>query len=261
MNETKTYSEKIKELNFPFTDNIVCLLKGGSDLHGAKDGTSDLDLFGVYIEPPENILGLNRYEHFCVNTNQELKQNTSDSFDVKLYSLHKWGNLVMKGDSTIISYLFAEPIYTHSLWDNYIASLKPHILSLKTARHYLGFATAQRERMEGKRGTGRHGQRLDLIEKYGYDTKFAMHYIRLLCECRELLEKQTLTFPRPERLDLIDIRRGKWELKDIFKEGSNLTYECEELMKTAPLPDSADGEAVSNAITKTYLDYWRIKCA
>jgi hypothetical protein len=34
--------------------------------------------------------------------------------------------------------------------------------------------------MCGQRGTGKHGQRPEIMGKFGYDTKAAMHTLRLL---------------------------------------------------------------------------------
>ena len=47
----------VQESGFPFPDRLIHLFIGGSELHGAKVyGTDDLDIYGVYIEPPERPL-------------------------------------------------------------------------------------------------------------------------------------------------------------------------------------------------------------
>ena len=55
--------------SFDRPQNLIHLFVGGSELHGAKVGqTDDTDLYGVYIEAPEQALGLNPREHFVWST-------------------------------------------------------------------------------------------------------------------------------------------------------------------------------------------------
>jgi hypothetical protein len=50
---------------FPEPASVVHLFVGGSELHGAKVGTTDdLDLYGVSIGSPAEVLGLEEAPHF-----------------------------------------------------------------------------------------------------------------------------------------------------------------------------------------------------
>ena len=113
-------------------------------------------------------------------------------------------------------------------------------------------------RLTGERGMGRHGQRPDLIEKYGFDVKFAMHYVRLLYECRELLRERKLTLPRPEpeRTHLIDIRSGKYSQAEVFEAGRDLASECGTLLAASGLPETPNVETVSRIVADAYLQHW-----
>lgn len=104
---------------------------------------------------------------------------------------------------------------------------------------------------------GRHGQRPDLIAKYGFDVKFAMHYIRLLGECRELLREHKVTLPRPEKELLIDIRTGKYSQDQVFELGDELTRECEQLLVSSDLPESVSSELLSQQIADAYQYQWK----
>ena len=49
----------VRDAEFPYPHSVIHLFVGGSELHGAKvNETDDLDIYGVYIEPPELVLGL-----------------------------------------------------------------------------------------------------------------------------------------------------------------------------------------------------------
>lgn len=47
------------------------------------------------------------------------------------------------------------------------------------------------KRMTGKKGRGKKGQRPEIEEKYGYDVKAAMHTLRLLHECKEIVSDES----------------------------------------------------------------------
>jgi hypothetical protein len=145
------------------------------------------------------------------------------------------------------------------VWETHVRPHREELLSQKSASQYLGFADSQRMRLTGERGMGKHGQRPDLIEKYGYDTKFAMHYIRLLFECREVLRDRYLTLPRPEREQLIAIRTGKFTQDEMFSLGRQLKLECESLLAISKLPEAPDKAMLSRIVSEAYLAHWKGK--
>lgn len=241
-------------------DTVIHLFVGGSQLHGAKvSGYDDLDIYGCYVEPRERILGLRGLEHFVWSSASHDQKNTADDVDVTMYSLHRWGELMLKANPAILHFLFAENQAPRpGTWNEYILPYRESFLSKKAAEQYLGFAESQRMRLTGERGMGRHGQRPDLVEKYGFDVKFAMHYIRLLYECRELLRDNYLTLPRPEpeRQHLVDIRSGKYTQPEVFAAGLELSAECATLLETSRLPETPNIDALSKILADAYERHW-----
>ncbi len=253
--------EHVLDAGFPLNAaSLIHLFIGGSQLHGAKvSGYDDLDIYGCYIEPPERILGVMPLEHFVWSSGSATEKNTADDVDVTTYSLHRWGELIRKGNPGILHYLFAANTLSSSdTWERFIGSRRGELLSKRAARQYIGFATAQRMRLTGERGMGRHGQRPDLIERYGFDVKFAMHYVRLLGECRELLRERKVTLPRPEKELLIDIRTGKYTQDQVFEMGDELTHDCERLLETSDLPETVNALTLSQYIADAYQYHWRL---
>lgn len=57
--------------------------------------------------------------------------------------------------------------------------------------------------------------RSELEEQFGYDTKHAMHLVRLLRMGYEALTTGELIVRRPDAEELLDIRRGKWTYEEI----------------------------------------------
>src|SRR5258708_37747960 len=96
---------------FSGVDRLIHLFIGGSELHGAKVGeTDDTDLYGVYLESPEQALGLDASEHFVWSTAGDDRRNGPEDVDVTLYSLRKWAAMAAKRNATTLHVLFAEPL-------------------------------------------------------------------------------------------------------------------------------------------------------
>ncbi len=109
-----------------------------------------------------------------------------------------------------------------------IAGNRHAFLARGCAKQFLGFADDQLKRMTGKKGRGKKGQRPEIEEKFGYDVKAAMHTLRLLYECREIVSQGTITLPRPEREFLIRVRTGKHSMEKVLAMAQKLFAECEE---------------------------------
>ena len=210
------------ESGFAFPDRLIHLFVGGSELHGAKvHGTDGLDIYGVYIEPPELVLGLDSLPHFVWSTAGNDRRNGPSDVDVTLYSLRKWAGLACKGNPTALHFLFAEGVMGHPIWKT-IARQRNVFLSRTFVKPFLGFADDQLKRMTGKKGHGKKGQRPEIEEKYGYDVKAAMHTLRLLYECKELLSDGNITLPRPERNFMIKVRTGKYTIQKVLSMSQQL---------------------------------------
>lgn len=249
---------------FPMCGDLVHLFVGGSELHGAKvHGTDDLDIYGVYLEPSERILGLELFEHFVWSTAAQGERNGPADIDITLYSLRKLAGLLCKGNPTALNFLFSfnafvgEDVKRALFWGELSAQLKKHVISKSASKQFMGFVDAQMGRLLGTRGRGKKGQRPELEEKFGYDVKAGMHAIRLLHECIELMFRHTITFPRPEKELLIEVRTGGWSLDKLSTEVNRLFVELKDQRERSSLPENPNRQAVSRLISDAYLAHWR----
>jgi len=246
----------VVESGFPFPDRLIHLFVGGSELHGARvHGTDDLDIYGLYIEPPELVLGLDSMPHFVWSTAGNERKNGPKDVDVTLYSLKKWAGLACKGNPTALHFLFTKSAVCNRTWPE-ILTRKDVFLSRSCVPQFLGFADAQLKRMTGERGRGKKGQRPELEEKYGYDVKAGMHVLRLLYECQELVSTGKITLPRPERDLLIRVRTGKYSMDKVHAMVQRQFAECEEAAKASSLPEKVDRRAVSKLLADSYREAW-----
>jgi len=250
--------QHVREAGFPYPDRLIHLFVGGSELHGAKvHGTDDLDIYGVYIEPPELVLGLESLPHFVWSTASNDRRNGPHDVDVTLYSLKKWAGLACKGNPTALHFLFAGGTLRNAIWAEIVRNRLVFLARL-FVKPFLGFADDQLKRMTGRKGRGKKGQRPEIEEKYGYDVKAAMHTLRLLYECKELLSEGTITLPRPERDLLIRVRTGKYSMDKVVAMAQKLFAECEAAAKSSSLPERVDRAAISRLLTDAYRTAWDV---
>jgi uncharacterized protein len=246
----------IRDSRFPYPDRLIHLFIGGSELHGAKvQGTDDLDIYGVYVEPPEMILGLETFPHFVWSTAGDDRRNGPHDVDITLYSLKKWAALACKGNPTALHFLFAEGELRNGTWAR-VVSNKRLFAARGFAKQFTGFANDQLGRLTGKKGRGKKGQRPEIEAKYGYDVKAAIHSLRLLYECKEFILDGHITLPRPERDFLIRVRTGKYPLEKVVRMANELLSECEVLARTSKLPEKLDRSAISTLLSECYLEAW-----
>ncbi len=256
-NKARRLLDIIQPSGFNNPESLIHLFVGGSELHGAKVGkTDDTDLYGIYIEDPEHALGLNSREHFVWSTAGNDRRNGPDDVDLTLYSLRKWAGMAAKGNATALHFLFAEPKEVDPTTWQEIQTHRDVFLSRTSAKQFLGFADAQFKRLTGEKGSGKKGQRPEYIGKYGYDTKAAMHGLRLLYECMELMAHRRITLPRPEKDLLIEVRSGAWTFEKVLRHAQKLFRETEASVVKSPLPEKVDRDAISKLVAQTHLKFW-----
>jgi len=81
------------------------------------------------------------------------------------------------------------------------------------------------------------GNRSDLVLKYGYDTKFAMHTVRLLTEAKMLLETGEIQYPLANSKFLLNIRNGEFNSAVIIAMTESLMREVDGLVPGSALRD------------------------
>ena len=241
---------------FPYGDQMIHLFIGGSGLHGGRvEGKNDDDYYGIFIQPEDKIIGLTDYPHYVWSSAGDSARNQPGDVDITFYGLRKWAGLAAGGNPTALGFLFAPNLMTGTLWGEIV----DHTMLFAAKEHYApfeGFARQQFERVMGVRGQGKHGQRPELEEKFGYDVKAAMHVIRLLGEGIEYMSTGRITYPRPDKALLIDIRLGKFGKDEIADTAGHMFDDLKDAVAQSPLPEKVDRDKVSALVVETYLRHW-----
>lgn len=179
--------------------NEILRTEVGSGVHGmAIAGTDDRDETGIYIEEPAQVLGLAPAPHHWIWRTQPMGVRSGPGdLDLSLYALRKFLRLAVAGNPTILIPLFAQGdavVVTTPLGEE-LRALTPAILSRAAGWRFLGYLDGQRQRLMGGGRRSRVPNRPELVERHGYDTKYASHALRLGRQGVELATTGRLSLP------------------------------------------------------------------
>lgn len=245
------------------------ILRGlvGSTVHGlnVNDGIEDRDEMGICVEPLGDAMALRApFEQFIYRSAAEREgrdnaRSTAGDLDLTIYSLRKWMRLALNGNPTILLLLFTpdDQLVQCDAIGSELRALAPAILSKRVQGPFLGYLQAQKQRLTGERGQKRI-HRPELEEMYGFDTKYAMHMLRLGFQGVELLTTGRLSLPmrEPARSFLLDVRRGKVDEQACLTRAGELEQELSDLATTSPLPEEPEELRAEEWMLDVYRRRW-----
>jgi hypothetical protein len=118
---------------------------------------------------------------------------------------------------------------------------------------FKGYAYQQMTKMAGLRR--RTGKRKELVEKHGYDVKFAYHLVRLLNEVEQILTEGDLDLMR-NREQLKSIRRGEWTEEQVRAYFTRKEAELEGLYQSSKLPAGPDEERIKQLLLSCLEEHY-----
>jgi len=243
------------------------ILRGlvGSSVHGlVLAGTDDRDEMGVCAEPRRYVLGFGRFEQWVYRSAAEREghagaRSRAGDLDLTIYSLRKWTRLALQGNPTVLLlfYLPEDALVIRTSTGEQLQKLAPAFASRRAGRRFLGYLEAQRQRLVGERGQ-RNVNRHELVEQFGYDTKYAMHMLRLGHQGVEYMESGRLTLPmrEPIRSRLMAVRKGQSSLPQVLAECTELELRLSALLESSSLPPEPDEKSVEEFVMNTYEAAW-----
>lgn len=237
-----------------------CVLRAvvGSTVHGLSNpGTDDRDEMGVCVEPPAYVLGLREFDHWIYRTQDEGVASGPGDLDLTIYSLRKYCQLAGKGSPTVLLLLFidGQHVTQRTPLGLELQRLAPAFLSKRTGAAFLGYLERQRRGLLGELHATRTRER---STEHGYDTKFAMHALRIAYQGHELLTtgRMSLPVPEPVRSELMEVRRGQPPLKEVLEGLQAQTQHLERAAIDADLPDGPDHAAIDRFLVHAYEQTW-----
>lgn len=282
-------------------DNRIFTTRSGSHAYGLNVASSDDDIRGVFVGLPENLLGLYPVEHceytgddvaYEVRKFLMLARDCNpniiellfvDEGDI-LLSTPFWEAiraqrevfLSRRAKHTFSGYAMAQlkKIRGHNRWLNdpqpreqpapakYLKTKHIEGLGHREVFDQVAYEMALKQwKQFWEWKENRNPKRAVLEEEHGYDTKHAMHLIRLLRMGVEILSGQGVIVKRPDREELLAIRNGSLSYDELVELAQNYEAQLEALYDQSPLPRSADDAAINRLIVATYREFWQEKAA
>ncbi len=266
-------SEKARKLAEAGT---ILRVQVGSGVHGTSvSGQDDRDEMGICLEPSEFVTGLaqvprgidsdhlvefEQYQRHTVWDKPGGLANRSGAgdLDVVIYTARKWCRLALAGNPTVLLALFVpdEEVVHRDGHGVELVDNAHRFVSRLAADRFLGYLQSQRAAMTGE--SGAHTNRPELVAIHGYDTKFAMHALRLGVQGVELLStgRITLPVPEPHLSYLRQVRRGEVTLNEVVAEVDAAENRLLALRDGSQLPDHPDRAWVDAWLHRSHLSYW-----
>jgi predicted nucleotidyltransferase len=246
----------------------IIRVPAGSTVLGLNvPGKDDRDEVGVCIEDIEGVVGFSEFEQYIYRTATERsgkhdEPSAPGDLDLTIYSLRKFLRLAMQGNPQIVQVLFVpSPLWVSgNAIGSQLQELSSLIISRKAGFRYLGYMESQKQRLMGERGQ-KKVNRPELEEKFGYDTKYAMHILRLGFQGVELLTTGRLHLPLPEetRKFVYSVRLGEVPLQDVLTKAGELERELKDLLTSAPIREEPDRAAIEAWMIDRYFEYWKAR--
>ena len=207
-------------------ENLLYEAYTGSISYGTNDEFSDEDIVGYTMVPMEYVDPYNwgwitgfhkntpkfestQYHHINgENPDNGKKGIVCDKIegecDLTIYNIVKFFRLVANNNPNMVDSLFIDKeLWTHTSSIHEMVYHNRHMfLSKEVYTTFNGYALSQMKKIKSKQP--QNAKRQELIEKYGFDTKFSGHLVRLMLECEQILEEFDL-----------DLRKNSQYLKDV----------------------------------------------
>lgn len=239
-------------------DNTMFLTQMGSVAYGVSSDNSDVDVYGYCIPPKEmtfphsagEIPGFGRQiQRFEVWQEHHVRSPDSKTeYDFSVYGIVKFFQLCMDNNPNMINALFVPRrcIMHSTALSEMVRDERRQFLHKGSWHKFKGYAYAQMHKIRNQSNSS-SPKRQETIQKYGFDTKFAYHIVRLLGEVEQILIEHDLDLER-NREQLKAIRRGEWTLDQLETYFVEKERALEEVYSRSTLPHSPDERAIKGIL-------------
>ena len=142
--------QKLEKIN---NFKILYITEYGSKLYGTDNEKSDTDYKGIFVSPLDDVLLKKDKEHYTSKATKV--KNTKDDVDIQLFSLHKFFELLKKGETGALDLLFSmfspSIVYKDELFVETIKMYHKQFLN-KKIHSFTGYAVGQAKKY-GIKGT------------------------------------------------------------------------------------------------------------
>jgi len=238
------------------TTNMCHEVISGSTAYGVSGTVSDWDIVGICIPKKEmifphlagNIVGFGHQVQSFKTTHRTGITHKEKEYDITVYGIVRFFDLCMEMNPNMIALLYVpDNCVLHSTQiGNLIRENRSIFLSKLCWPRYKGYAYSQLKKMQNKEP---EGKRKKLVDKYGYDTKYAYNLVRLMGEVEQLLTTGELDLQQ-DRERLKAIRRGEWTQEQIQEFFTQKEKGLETAYNESSLPYSPDEAKIKDLLIR-----------
>lgn len=238
--------------------NVLAIAEVGSTAHGiALEGTDDLDLTVIRMEEwQELITGSEGRQSMMIRTQPEGVRSRMGDIDLQVYTARKFARLALGGNPSILNVLYV-PSYHHQNegWKQLRLGLQRFAPSRRAGSAFLGYMRQQMERWQGYRGQ-RNVTRPELVEAYGFDTKYAAHIIRLGFQGRVFMEESRIPIPLPDDFaaEIRSLRTGGLTQDEALAWASRVENDLHEAIAVSKLPQGPNIAGADGLLAEVYAN-------
>jgi uncharacterized protein len=224
----------------------------GSISYGVSSNISDNDIVGFCIPSKEVVFPhlagqVFRFGKEKANFDQFQHHHIIDSesgrnYDITVYNIVRFFHLCMENNPNMVDALFVPQrcILHITKIGHMVRDHRREFLHKGAWHRFKGYAYSQLHKIRTKNP---EGKRKAIVEKFGYDVKFAYHVVRLLDEVEQILETGDLDLERC-REQCKAIRAGEVSLAEIEEHFSIKEKALEEVYHRSSLPYGPDEEKI-----------------
>lgn len=226
----------------------------GSAAYGVSGDMSDIDVYGFCIPPKDYVFphmagyiagfssqvpSFDQYQEHHIH-----ERDTGKEYDLNVYSIIKYFKLVMENNPNMIDSLFtpSNMVIQSTKIANMVRDERKSFLHKGSWHKFKGYAYGQMQKMKTKE-PDKGSKRYAMIEKFGFDVKFAYHVVRLMDEVEQILMTGDINLQQ-NREQLKAIRRGDWTLQQIEEHFLRKEKDLESLYITSTLPKYPDEKKI-----------------
>jgi len=239
----------------------------GSRAYGTERDDSDYDVYGFTIPPREYIfpheygyvVGLDQLPNFKqkLYPPKESKSNLFyDKIEIEyiIYGIIRYFEFLMGNNPNVIDSLFTREncVLKCTKIGAMVRDNKKIFLHKLCWYKFKNYAMGQLKKAKSQR---REGKRKEIVERHGYDLKFAMNIFRLLDEIEQLLRYQDMDLMR-NKGELKRILEGMYTLEEIEKMANERVGHLEKLYHETELPDEPRKEDIKRLLFRCLEEHF-----
>ena len=231
---------------------LCYLTYAGSMTYGTNHEKSDIDVQGLFIPKMEYILGMDTVRNVDINITNE-KGNTIEG---TIFEIRAGFRQLMAVNPNRIEMLWVrdqDVIFKNDVGERILKN-RDAFMSKRLKHTFSGYANGQYDRLDRlDKNKSTNPDRIELMDKFGFDTKKGAHLIRLLNTAIEALVEGKIYVFRDDREFLKSIINGKYTMKEVQQMADEKFKLLEQAYVNSPLAHAVDKEVINNLLIDILL--------